>query len=78
MPWIPSAVHNRQDNDLVVDRAEVHTVRKPSDERPPCVALHAGIGQRIPENRRDRCFDRRGKDGTQTETLSLIPGSRIE
>jgi hypothetical protein len=78
MPWIPAAVHNRQDNDLVVDRSEVHGVRKLTDERAPCVALHAGIGERILENRRDRCFDRRGEDSAQTDTLSLIPGSRIE
>jgi hypothetical protein len=78
MPWMAAPMRNRQDDDLVVDRAEVPSVRKPTHERSSRVAFHARKGQRIPENRRDRCFRRRGENNAQAETLSLIPGSRIE
>ena len=71
-------MHDRQDNDLVVDWAEVHGVRKSTNERPTRVAFQAGVGQRILQNRRDRAFDRRGENGAQTDTLSLVPSSRIE
>lgn len=69
MPWVPTAMHDRQDNDLVADGAKVHGVRKPTNERPPGVALHTGVGQWILKNRRDGCFDRRGEDSAQTDTL---------
>jgi hypothetical protein len=78
MPWIPAAVHDGQGNDFVVDRAKVHGIRKSMDERPPCVAPHARIGQRILKNPCDRCFDRRGEDSAQAVTLSLVPSPRIE
>jgi hypothetical protein len=78
MPWIPAAMHDREDNDLVVDRAKVHGVRKPTDERSPYVALHAGTGHGILKNGRERCFDRRGEGGAQTDTLCLVPTSSIE
>jgi hypothetical protein len=78
MPWIPAAMHDRQDNDLFVDKAEVHGIRKSTDTRPPRVALHVAIGQRILKNRRDRCFDRRGEDSAQADTLSLVLSSRIK
>jgi len=69
---------NGQDDDHLTRFTEVHGVREPTDKRAPCVALHAGIGQRILQNRRDRCFDRRREDSAQPGALSLIPGSRIE
>ena len=78
MPRIPAAMHDRQDNDLVVDRAKVHGVRKATDERPPYVALHARMGEWTLKNRRDRCFDRPDEDSAQTDTLPLAPSSRIE
>src|SRR5439155_18915362 len=54
--WVSAAMHNRQDNDLVVDRTEVHGVRKPGDKRSSCVLLHTRLGQRILKNQRDRCL----------------------
>jgi hypothetical protein len=78
MPWIPATMHDRQDNDLVADGAKVHGVWKPTNERPPGVALHTVVGQGIPKNRRDRCFDLRGEDSAQTDTLCLVPSSCME
>jgi hypothetical protein len=78
MPWIPAAVHHRQDNDFVPDRAEVHGVWKSADDCAPYVPLHAGIGQRILENGRNCRFDGRGEDGPEAHTLVLIPRSRIK
>src|SRR5207245_11161468 len=46
-PWVPAAVHDRQDNGLVSGRAEVHGVRKATDELSPGVPSHAGIGERV-------------------------------
>jgi hypothetical protein len=71
-------MHQRQDNDLVADRTEVHGVRKATHERAPSVTLHTGIGERILENRGDRCFDGRGEDGAETDPLSLIPRSSTQ
>src|SRR5206468_10257126 len=45
--WIPAAMHDRQDDDLIVGRSEVNGVWKLTDEGSPGVALHAWIGQRV-------------------------------
>jgi len=71
-------MHDRQDNDLVADRAEVHGVWKATHEGAPGITLHMGIGERILENRGDRCFDGRGEGSAESDTLSLIPRSPIQ
>jgi len=40
--------------------------------------VHMGIGERILENRGDRCFDGRGEGSAESDTLSLIPRSPIQ
>jgi len=47
MPWKPATMHQRQDDNRVADRTEVHGVRKATHERAPSVTLHTGIGERI-------------------------------
>jgi hypothetical protein len=71
-------MHDRQDDDLVIGRAKVDSVRKPTDEGSPGVAPHAGIGQRVLLDCCDRGLDRRGEDGAQADSLCFIPISRIE
>ena len=78
MSWIPAAMHDRQDDDLIVGRSEVNGVRKLTDEGSPGVALHAGIGQRVLWDCCDRGLDRRGEDSAQADTLCFIPISLIE
>jgi len=78
MLWMPTAMDDRQDDDLVAGRVEVHRVRKAADESSTGVALHARIGQRAVKDCRDRGLERRDKDGTEADTLCLVPISRIE
>ena len=69
--WVPAAMHNRQDNDLVIDRTEVRAVRS-------CVVLHTRVGQRILKDQRDCCLYRGGEEGAETDTFFLVPSSSIK
>ena len=78
MSWIPAAMHDRQDDDLIVGRSEVNGVRKPGDKRSSCVVLHTRVGQRILKNQRDRCLYRCGEEGAEADTFFLVPSSCIK
>jgi hypothetical protein len=71
-------VHHGKYNDLVADRTEVDGIREAVDEPARCLAMDAGMGQGILEDRSDRCVDRGGEDIAQSNALPFVPDSRIE
>jgi hypothetical protein len=71
-------MHDRQDDDLVTDVTEVDSVRKPTQERAPCVTFDARIGTWVLKDCGERCLERRGEDAAQSEAFSLVPSSRVE
>lgn len=71
------SVNDRQDKDLVVERPEIHGVRKPPKDRPANVAVDARVHRRTLRDLRECRVYFSDEVGAEAGSSRLVPVARL-
>lgn len=69
---------DRQDDNVVVDDAKVHRVRKPAEDGAPRFPAHESKLHRVIRDAFERFFESCAKLGTKPEPPTFVPVSRFK